>query len=102
MPSRANEDPSYTGTDPLPVVNPPPCIQTRTGCEPPRSGVQMFRFRHSSPAISGSDKIAATRRDGGLSGVAPYSVASRIASQVGAGCGGWKRLLPNGAAAYGT
>src|SRR5712692_7230328 len=100
-PSRANAEPSYTGTAPEPFVNAPPWIQTSTGRPAgPISGVQMFRLRQSSPGIEGS---GSSWSNGGWYGflgtVGPNLVQSRVPVQDAGGSGGRMRRWSNGGAA---
>src|SRR5579875_287455 len=101
-PSRANAVPSYWGTAPEPFTKAPPWTQTNTGRLADGSGVQMFRLRQSSPAISGSSNSWSNGHGYGLLGtVGPNQLASRTPGQRGGGSGGRRRRSPNGAAAYG-
>src|SRR6202049_5326683 len=86
-PSRANYRPSYCVIAPVPLAHAPPWIHTITGSPVAvGSGVQMFKLRHSSPAITGSGRIASNGgKYGGLGTVAPKASASRTPSQDGEG-----------------
>lgn len=76
-------------------------MNTSTGRPPAAgSGVQMLRFRQSSPGMSTSGR--STRNwgaYGSFGAVGPYSSAGRTPSQGFTGCGGRIRFSPNGAAA---
>src|SRR5690349_19302535 len=85
-------------------MNEPPWIQTSTGRPAaPGSGVQTFRLRNSSPAMTSSGN--SFWYCGGyspLGEVGPYSLTCRVPDQGRTGCGGRIRSTPDIAAAYGT
>src|SRR5262245_27678814 len=102
-PSRANDCPLYTDTALEPLRRDPPWIKTMTGkpCAD-GSGVHTFRFRQSSPGISGSGSSdAKASLYGPFGAVGPYSTASRTPDHGGTGAGGANLFGPKGAAAYG-
>src|SRR5438067_1487201 len=100
-PSRAKRLPSYCGIALDPLEKAPPWIQTITGSPVrPTSGVQILRFKQSSPGIAGSGRIASKGgKYGGLGTVGPKLNASRTPFHRSTGWGGLKRLAPKGGAA---
>src|SRR5271166_3626720 len=100
-PSRAKRSPAYWATAPEPFTNAPPCIHTMTGRPArPGSGVQTFRFRQSSPAITGSGRSSSYGFGyPGLGTVGPYAMTSRTPSHASGHTGGLIRFGPNGGAA---
>src|SRR4030043_2350209 len=101
LPRVGNLSLSYIGSEPLPIVKAPPCIQTITGRFALSSpGVQILRNRQSSDCGCGACIIIPP----GIvlcGAIGPNSLAERTPLHRLTGWGGIQRKSPTGGAAYG-
>src|SRR6185437_4077178 len=96
-PLAANRSPEYHGSEPEPLANAPPWIQTSTGrFLESAAGVQMLRVRKSSDCGRSKSPITWASRERPCGGIGPSLVASRVLCHEGTGCGGEKRSSPVG------
>ena len=100
-PRADSASPSYIATEPAPVMNAPPWMNTMTG-RPFPPGVQTLRTRQSSLSTP-ADMSASTRVEAATAcgAAGPKRVASRTPDHETGGCGGANRSGPTGGAAYG-